>query len=68
MMSWRTDELEIAVHGCGSTALKVPSSGTVVRECGVFVLKISYQYEPVNDPEIWADIIKGRLRRPTYWR
>lgn len=52
-----TDEPEVAVHGCGSTALKVPSSRTVVRGCGVCVLKVGYQYEPVIDPEIRADII-----------
>ena len=52
-----TNEPEIAVHGCGSTALKVPGSRAVVRECGVCMLKIRYQYEPVIDPEIWGDIV-----------
>lgn len=52
-----TDEPKIAVHRRGGAALKVPSACAVVRECGVCVLKISYQYKPVIDPEIWEDVV-----------
>ena len=52
-----TDESEIPVHCCGGTTLEIPCFSTVMRQCGIGMLKIRNQDKPMVDPEIWKDIV-----------